>query len=107
MIRKKQRISGSKRKTKSFQKINEKDGEHLLTPIDITVGKNILKFLLLLILGTPLVTKVVSSKESDTLGLIKTVNEIPIELNTLNNSKINRYKKNFLADAGYCRSVCV
>ena len=50
----------------------------------------------------PLVSKMVSSKESDLLTLIRTANEIPVNLNTLRNSKINRYKQNFIADAGYC-----
>lgn len=53
-------------------------------------------------LGTPLITKPVSSKESDSLSLIKTIDELPIDLKTLNNSKINRYKQNLLADSGYC-----
>ena len=33
--------------------------------------------------------------------LIKNVNNIPYNLNTLKNSKINRYKQYFLADSGY------
>jgi hypothetical protein len=52
--------------------------------------------------GTPLVSIPVSAKQSDNISLIETVNKIPINLNTLNNSKINRYQQYFLADTGYC-----
>jgi len=53
-------------------------------------------------LGTPLVSTIVSSKQSDCTSLIPTVNKLPINLNTLRNSKVNRYKQHMLADAGYC-----
>jgi len=51
--------------------------------------------------GTPLVSTIISSKQSDSISITETINKIPIELNTLKNSKINRYKQYFLADAGY------
>jgi len=50
--------------------------------------------------GTPLEKSISSSKEHDSLTLIRNVNNLP-ELNTLRNSKINRYKQYFLADSGY------
>lgn len=52
-------------------------------------------------IGTPLVSTLVSSRQSDNVSLEETVNKIPIELNTLRNSKVNRYKQYFLADTGY------
>lgn len=53
-------------------------------------------------LGTPLGLIVMSSKQSDNTSLIETIEAIPVELNTLKNSKINRYKQSLAADSGYC-----
>jgi hypothetical protein len=46
-------------------------------------------------------TTLISSKQSDSTSLIKTIEQIPINLNTLRNSKINRYRQYMLADSGY------
>jgi hypothetical protein len=51
--------------------------------------------------GTPLTTTVVSSKQSDNISVIETINSLPINLNTLRNSKVNRYKQTILADSSY------
>lgn len=51
--------------------------------------------------GVPLSTTIIASKEHESTGFEKTINKIPIDLKTLNNSKINRYKQNFLADSAY------
>lgn len=51
--------------------------------------------------GVPLAGCLISSKQSDNISIKETINKIPIEINTKRNSKINRYKQNFLADAGY------
>jgi hypothetical protein len=47
----------------------------------------------------------ISSKQSDNISLIETINSIPVNLNTLINSRINRYKQYMLADAGYNSST--
>ena len=52
-------------------------------------------------LGTPLTSSVISSKQSDRISVIETINKMPINLNTLRNSKVNRYKQFMLADTGY------
>ena len=52
--------------------------------------------------GIPLTTTIISSKQSDNISLEETINNIQININTLRNSKINRYKQYLLADAGYC-----
>jgi len=52
-------------------------------------------------MGTPLSIDLVSSKQSDNVTVKKTIKKIPVELNTLKNSKINRYKQSLLADSGY------
>ena len=52
-------------------------------------------------LGTPLTSSIISSKQSDRISLIETLNKMPINLNTLRNSKVNRYKQFMLADSGY------
>jgi hypothetical protein len=51
--------------------------------------------------GTPLEISVHSSKETDSKTLIKNVNNLPTNINTLKNSKNNRYKQYFLGDPGY------
>lgn len=51
--------------------------------------------------GVPLEESISSSKEHDSKTLIRNVNKLPPHLNTLKNSKINRYRQYFLADAGY------
>lgn len=51
--------------------------------------------------GVPLTSTIIQSKESDNISLIKTINGMSINLNTLKNSKINRYKQYLLADSGY------
>jgi transposase len=51
--------------------------------------------------GVPLEKSISSSKEHDSKTLIRNVNNLPNELNTLRNSKINRYKQYFLGNAGY------
>jgi hypothetical protein len=51
--------------------------------------------------GTPLASTIVSSKQSDNISVEETVDNIPVNLNTLRNSKINRYKQYFLGDSGY------
>jgi hypothetical protein len=50
--------------------------------------------------GTPLERSISSSKRSDSKTLMENVNNLP-ELNTLRNSKVNRYKQYFLGDPGY------
>ena len=51
--------------------------------------------------GKPLERSISSSKRSDSTTLIENVNNLPSNLNTLQNSKINRYKQYFLGDSGY------
>jgi len=51
--------------------------------------------------GTPLTSTIISSKQSDNISLIETIEKMPINLNTLRNSKVNRYKQHLLADSGY------
>ena len=46
-------------------------------------------------------SKIVSSKQSDAISLIETVDKIQININTLKNSTHNRYKQHMLADSGY------
>lgn len=46
-------------------------------------------------------TKIVPGKKSDCVTITETLYNIPIDLNTLKNSKINRYKQYFLADSIY------
>lgn len=41
--------------------------------------------------GAPLSSVIVSSKQSDSISVNETVNAIPVNLNTLRNSKVNRY----------------
>jgi hypothetical protein len=55
--------------------------------------------------GTPLTSTIISSKQSDNISLIETIEKMPINLNTLRNSKINRYKQHLLADSGYHSSA--
>ena len=42
-----------------------------------------------------------SSKRPDSQSLAEIVKKLPASLNTKKNSKVNRYKQNFLADSGY------
>jgi transposase len=42
-----------------------------------------------------------SAKLRDSQTLVDLVEKLPKEINTLKNSKVNRYKQNFLADSGY------
>jgi hypothetical protein len=51
--------------------------------------------------GTPLSSSIISSKQSDNISINETINNIPVDLNTLKNSKNNRYKQYLLADSGY------
>lgn len=51
--------------------------------------------------GTPLGSTMVSSKQSDSISLIETIENLSVNLNTLRNSKVNRYKQKLLADGGY------
>jgi transposase len=51
--------------------------------------------------GAPLAITMISSKQSDTISIQETINKIPINLNTLRNSKNNRYKQHFIGDALY------
>ena len=51
--------------------------------------------------GTPIENSISLSKNKDFKTLIENVNNISTNLNTLRNSKINRYKQYFLADSGY------
>ena len=51
--------------------------------------------------GAPLVSKLISSRQSDSISVIETVEKLPSNLNTLKNSKNNRYKQYILADALY------
>ena len=48
-----------------------------------------------------MVSKIISSKQSDAISLIETINKMPIDINTLKNSTHNRYKQHMLADSGY------
>jgi hypothetical protein len=52
--------------------------------------------------GVPLTRDIFSSKRKDSTTVIEMVNKLPININTLKNSKINRYKQTFLGDCGYC-----
>lgn len=52
--------------------------------------------------GIPLTSTIISSKCSDNDTLINTIKNMTVNLNTLRNSKINRYTQYLLADAGYC-----
>jgi transposase len=52
-------------------------------------------------LGSPLSIVPISSRQSDNISLEESINNIPVELNTLRNSKVNRYKQHLLADTGY------
>ena len=52
-------------------------------------------------LGTPLTSVIVSSHQSDSISLIETVDNLNVNLNTLRNSKVNRYKQRLLADPQY------
>ena len=45
---------------------------------------------------------VVPPRQADNSTIEETINQIPVNLNTLRNSKVNRYKQNFLGDSGYC-----
>lgn len=51
--------------------------------------------------GIPFGSVMIQSKESDSISIEKTINNLAINLNTLQNSKINRYKQYFIADALY------
>ena len=51
--------------------------------------------------GTPLGNKIIASKHSDLISLGDTFNIIKVNLNTLRNSKNNRYIQYLLADSGY------
>ena len=51
--------------------------------------------------GITLATTIISSKRSDNVSIEETMEKIPVNLNTLRNSKINRYQQYFLADSGY------
>jgi transposase len=51
--------------------------------------------------GVPLEIIISSSKGHDVTTLIKNVNNLPTCLNTLRNSKVNRYKQYLLADSAY------
>jgi hypothetical protein len=51
--------------------------------------------------GIPLGSAIISSKQSDSISVNETVDKINVQLNTLKNSKINRYKQYILADALY------
>lgn len=51
--------------------------------------------------GVPLSNSIISSKQHDCISIEETVNNIPINLNTLQNSKSNRFKQTIIADAGY------
>lgn len=52
-------------------------------------------------LGTPLSISMISAKQSDNISITETINNLPVNLNTLRNSKNNRYKQYMLADSGY------
>ena len=52
-------------------------------------------------LGAALGIGIVSGIRNDVSTVEETIEKIPIELNTLKNSKHNRYKQTFLADSGY------
>lgn len=52
-------------------------------------------------IGIPLSVAMISSKQSDALSIPETINNLHINLNTLRNSKINRYKQNILGDSLY------
>lgn len=51
--------------------------------------------------GVPLQKSIASCKESDVSTVHKNVDNLPKNINTLVNSKHNRYKQYFLADSGY------
>jgi Transposase DDE domain len=52
-------------------------------------------------IGTPLVSTIFGANQHDIITLEETVNNLPVNLNTLKNSKVNRFKQTFLADSGY------
>jgi len=56
--------------------------------------------------GTPLVSTIISSKQSDNISITETVNKMPVNLNTLKNSKNNRYKQYMLADT-FCLCIFI
>lgn len=78
------------KKIQSFIDFNRYNGRKKYIKISITNS-----------LGTPLTSTIISSKQSDIISLIETFNKLPINLNTLRNSKNNRYKQHLLADSGY------
>lgn len=51
--------------------------------------------------GIPLSAAMISSKQSDAISVEDTINNLHVNLNTLRNSKINRYKQNILGDSLY------
>ncbi len=51
--------------------------------------------------GVPLGTAMISAKQSDSISVTETVSELKVDLNTLRNSKVNRYKQYMLMDAQY------
>jgi len=51
--------------------------------------------------GTPLNANLSFAKRPDSDTLIDCINTLPVNLNTLRNSKINRHKQTLLADPGY------
>ena len=93
MIRKTNKKSSKKhkRREESFIDFNKYNGRKKYFKISALTDS----------FGTPLTTSIISSKQSDNISLRETINKLPINLNTLRNSKNNRYKQYLLADSGY------
>ena len=51
--------------------------------------------------GTPLGCTIIRGNEHDTLTIKETIDSVPVNLNTMNNSRHNQYKQFLLADSGY------
>ena len=95
------------KKLKEINKLMNKNGSVIKeeTFIDFNKYNGRKKYLKLSTMGDqygiPFVTIPISSKQYDNTTLQETIKSVPINLNTLRNSKVNRFKQILIADAGY------
>lgn len=81
----------NKEKKKSFIDFNTHDSRKRCCKISCITDS----------LGAPLSLIMIPGKQSDNISVEETVNSIPVDLKTKQNSKFNRYKQYLLADSGY------
>lgn len=109
ILRKNQiKIDALRSKNKKLRKINELLKKNLLRVesfIDYNSYNGRKKYFKISTIcnsfGVPFVSVLISSRQSDNISLEQTVERIPLDLNTLRNSKVNRYRQYLIADSGY------